>query len=76
VVATQSGGSADIITPEVGRLVPVEDPQALAQAIAEMVDARTTFRAERLRAHALAKFGWPQVTDSYLELYRGILVST
>ena len=73
VVATRSGGPADIVTPEVGRLVRVEDPGALAAAIAEVVDSRNTFDPRHLRAHALARFGWENVTNRYLALYRDIL---
>jgi glycosyltransferase involved in cell wall biosynthesis len=73
VVATQSGGPADIVTPEVGRLVPVEAPEALAEAIAQVVDTHTTYSAERLRAHALASFDWAHVTNSYLKLYHDAL---
>ena len=57
------------VTPEVGRLVPLEDPEALAGAIAEVVDARAAFPAERLRAHALAKFGWAQVTERTIDAW-------
>jgi glycosyltransferase involved in cell wall biosynthesis len=73
VVATLSGGPADIVTADVGRLIPVGDPKAMAEAIAEVVDANAKFPVDRLRAHALSKFNWTHVTDSYLQLYLRIL---
>ena len=73
VVATLSGGPADIVTADVGRLVPVGDPEALAEAIAEVVDASAKFPADRLSTHALSRFDWTHVTDSYLKLYLNVL---
>lgn len=40
----------DIITEETGVLVPVDDPQAMAQAMLEMLDRAAGYDQERIRA--------------------------
>jgi glycosyltransferase involved in cell wall biosynthesis len=75
VVATRCGGPADIVTDQVGRLVPAEDPQALADAIASVVDERAAYDPALLRAHALNTFSWERVTQQYRDLYSEILAS-
>jgi glycosyltransferase involved in cell wall biosynthesis len=69
VVSTACGGPADIVTDEVGRLVPPEDPAALAEAIAQVVNARETYDPAALRRHALEKFAWEHVVERYRDLY-------
>jgi teichuronic acid biosynthesis glycosyltransferase TuaC len=51
VVGTDVGGIREIVTPDVGGLVPPGDPTALAAAIASVLSR--SFDPERLRAHAL-----------------------
>jgi glycosyltransferase involved in cell wall biosynthesis len=69
VVATRCGGPADIVAEEVGRLVPPEDPAALAAAIADVVDRRDSYCPARLRRHALERFAWERVAEQYRDLY-------
>lgn len=73
VVATACGGPSDIVTPDVGKLVPVEDADALARAITSVLDHPEDYPPERLRAHAVRKFAWSKVAEDYLALYRHIL---
>ena len=56
-IATRCGGPQDIITEETGVLVPVDDPQAMAQAMLEMLDGAAGYDRERIRASILARFG-------------------
>lgn len=65
VVATRCGGPEDIITPDNGRLVPTEDPEALASAIEEMLGLRSRFDRRALHADMVARFGM-QVTAARL----------
>ena len=69
VVATRCGGPEDIVTEEVGRLVPTEDPGALADAVASVLADPGRFRPAALRAYALERFGWekivPQIASEY-----------
>ena len=69
VVATDCGGPSDIVTPATGRLTPIEDPAAMAKAIADVIDHPDQFDAGVLRAHALEKFAWSRVAAEYRRLY-------
>jgi teichuronic acid biosynthesis glycosyltransferase TuaC len=72
VVATRSGGPEDVVTPEVGRLVPREDPTALAEALLEVLAAPERYPPEVLRRHA-ARFAWPRVAERVAAVYREVL---
>lgn len=69
VVATRCGGPEDIVTDDVGVLVPTEDPDALARGIEHVLDTRSTYDPAKLRAHALEKFGLDSVNQRVAELY-------
>ena len=69
VVATRAGGPEDIVTPDVGVLVPTEDPEALAAGIADVLDTRQRFDPVRLREHALERFGLEAVHRQVAALY-------
>lgn len=69
VVATRCGGPEDIVTDEVGRLVPPEDPPALAEAIAEVLSHRSRYDPATLRAYALERFAWEGVVARTVALY-------
>jgi glycosyltransferase involved in cell wall biosynthesis len=70
VVATRCGGPEDIVTEQVGALVPPEDPEALARAIERIVEHPEQYKPSDLRSYALQKFSWQGITDQYLDLYR------
>jgi teichuronic acid biosynthesis glycosyltransferase TuaC len=57
VVATRCGGPEDIVTEEVGALVPLDDPEALARAVGSVLSERTRYPPSALRAYALDRFG-------------------
>ena len=69
VVATRAGGPEDIVTPEVGELVPVDDPEALAGGILRVLDRRPQYDRGRLREHALSRFGLDVVHRQIAALY-------
>jgi glycosyltransferase involved in cell wall biosynthesis len=69
VVATRCGGPEDIVTEEVGELVPPEDPPALADAILRVLRRREAYDAAVLRRHALDRFGVQSVVARYGRLY-------
>ncbi|MCA1723591.1 MAG: glycosyltransferase family 4 protein [Thermomicrobia bacterium] len=73
VVATRFGGFPEVVRAgETGLLVPPRDPRALAAAIQTLLadPARCRAMGERGRAHVVANFAWPVVTDRVLRLYR------
>ncbi|MDQ6833272.1 MAG: glycosyltransferase family 4 protein [Chloroflexota bacterium] len=76
VVATRFGGFPEVVRDGVtGLLVPPRDPQALAQAIRTLLadPERRTRMGDAGRAHVVANFAWPVVTDHVLQLYREAL---
>jgi len=75
VVATRVGGSAEVLEDGVtGRLVPPEDPQALAAGIEEALrdDLAGTRRGEAARAHVLGRYAMEQVAERFTALYRAV----
>lgn len=69
IVATRSGGPETIVTDEVGKLVPVEDPAALAAAIEGVLHRRDRYDPTRLRAYALERYSWKSVAQQIVGLY-------
>jgi glycosyltransferase involved in cell wall biosynthesis len=58
---------------EAGRLVPLRDVDALADACATLLadPAERKRRGEALRERAVAQFGWPALGRQLVEVYRG-----
>jgi glycosyltransferase involved in cell wall biosynthesis len=75
VVATRCGGPDEIVDETVGRLVPVEDPEALAAGIVEVLERPQQFDPGRLREHALRRFGVAAVSKRLEALYADVLKS-
>jgi len=75
VVATAVGGLPELIDASVGRLVPPEDPLALAQAIRELLDApdqaATLGRAGRERV--VARWGMDRLVERHREVYGAVV---
>lgn len=70
VVATNAGGLPDFITEEVGTLVPVDDPEALAAAIlSEVQNEDRRSKAEHASRYALENFTWTQQVAKMAALY-------
>lgn len=72
VVATRCGGPEEIVTPAVGRLVPSEDPVALADALADVLDAPERYRPDALRRYALERFGAATVAALLADRYASV----
>ncbi len=73
VVATESGGPADFVTPEVGLLVPPRDVTALADAIAHMLDHSREYPPAQLAEYSRSRFA-PDVVGQLLDcVYREVL---
>lgn len=56
-IGTMCGGPQDIITEQTGLLVPPEDPQALAQAMLQMLDTAHQYDPQAIRQSILSRFG-------------------
>ncbi|WP_233801360.1 glycosyltransferase family 4 protein [Paraburkholderia sp. HP33-1] len=72
VVTARTAGGAEIITPECGIVLDdPDDPQALAQAVAQLAGDDTARRAMGEAASELATgFGWARMAAQYIALYR------
>jgi glycosyltransferase involved in cell wall biosynthesis len=75
VVATRCGGPEDIVTADTGRLVAVDDPDALARGIDDVLAARSSFDPEALRRSAVSRFGRAAALARLRELYERGLAS-
>jgi glycosyltransferase involved in cell wall biosynthesis len=76
VVATDAGGVREAVLPgETGTVVPVRNPQALAEGILEAAHKpeRARTMAERGRERVLKKFNADALTGQTLEVYRRVL---
>lgn len=76
VIATETGGNMELVIDQVnGKLVPPEDPAALAEAICSYVDQRTRIaeHGKASRARAVAEFSIRTMTDQYDHLYQELV---
>jgi len=73
VLATRCGGPEEIVTDEVGRLVPKEDVEALATAILEMTSESARYDSGLLRRYAVENFSWEKIADRTVDLYQRAL---
>ena len=75
VVATRCGGPEEIVTPNVGRLVAVDDVGALAEGIEFVLDDRARYPAATLREWAVTQFGRAVAATRLGTLYARVLGS-
>jgi len=73
VVSTASGGPEEIVTEDVGRLVPIGRPDALADALLDVLESREQFSAQRLRQYALERYRWSTIAEQYRRIYAEVL---
>jgi glycosyltransferase involved in cell wall biosynthesis len=72
VVATRSGGNPEAILEGLGKLVPPEDPEAIARACVELLSDPAGTKAMTVRAKESAKsrFSRQTHTDAISQIYR------
>jgi glycosyltransferase involved in cell wall biosynthesis len=74
VVATNAGGLPDFINDQVGALVPLEDHEALAQAIiAELKAGSKQTKGKFAAQYALDGYSWPSQVKKMAELYESAM---
>jgi glycosyltransferase involved in cell wall biosynthesis len=76
VVATDSGGVSEILGPnpdDVGALVAIDEPAALAAAIVRTLERRAAFDPVALRTSVERRFGATYVAERLLVIYREAL---
>ena len=71
VVATNEGGLPDFISDRVGKLVPVNDHQALAEAIIAEIESRSKMtKGPYASQYALSDFSWAGQVAKMIDLYQ------
>jgi glycosyltransferase involved in cell wall biosynthesis len=73
VVATRCGGPEDIVTPEVGRLVPCGCPEALNDAMAQVLASLDSFPPPQLAARARALWAPASIVSRIAQVYHRCL---
>ena len=74
VVATKAGGLPDFINSEVGKLVEMENPAALAEAIIAELAAEAKQKKGPLAArYALEKYSWAHSIEAVRAIYQSAL---
>lgn len=75
VLGTRVNGTADLVTPESGWLVPSDDPAALARQLGEIVAQRTALAAFGLAGRRVSEttYSMAQVASRYLYEYETML---
>ena len=70
VVATDAGGLPDFVNAQVGALVPMENPDALAEAIiAELRENTKLTKGKVAAAYALKTYSWKRSLQKVIDLY-------
>ncbi len=71
VVASDITGYRDVMRPDVGVLVPPDDPAALARAVSELLDDEPRRRALGAagRKHAETRYSWDDIARRLAEIY-------
>lgn len=75
VIATRCGGPEDIVTPETGFLVPVNDVSALTTAMQQMIADYRQFVPQRIRQIVMEKFSDRGYRQSIHDLYSEIITA-
>ena len=72
IIATNSGGPADIVTSDVGLLVEKENPQLLATSLSTMQANQSHYTPTALRRHALERYGHATFVKRWQQLYASL----
>jgi glycosyltransferase involved in cell wall biosynthesis len=70
VIATDVGGIGEVLTDKVGRLVPANCPDEMAQAILEYAESDLETMSSSARELMEEKYSWEQNVDQLVGVYR------
>jgi glycosyltransferase involved in cell wall biosynthesis len=75
LVASRIDGIQDVVTPDVGVLVPPADPQALAKGLRHVLAEPLKWDQLSLaaRERAMVHYDWDYVSSKYVALYRDVI---
>jgi glycosyltransferase involved in cell wall biosynthesis len=70
VIATDVGGIGEVLTDKVGRLVPANSPDEMAQAILGYAESDLAAMSSSARGLMEEKYSWERNVDQLVEVYR------
>ncbi len=73
VIATDVGGISEVLTDDYGKLVPPNQPEALAKAILDFAAVDFSSRKIELRAMMEKKFSWDANVERLAEIYEELI---
>ncbi len=73
VIATDVGGIGEVLTDDYGKLVPPNQPEALAKAILDFAAIDFSSRKIELRAMMEKKFSWDANVERLAEIYEELI---
>lgn len=73
VIATKIGGPSEIVTPEVGLLVPPGDAKALAEAIDFMLHHLREYNPEKIVEYGCVRYSYEAVAKALDQVYRSLV---
>jgi glycosyltransferase involved in cell wall biosynthesis len=75
LVASRVDGIQDVVTPDVGLLVPPADPGALSGAINSLLGKRDRWEEMSHKARELAvnRYDWAKIAKQYVAIYRTMI---
>lgn len=73
MIATKSGGPECIVNAQNGLLVPVQDVDALADAMLKMFNNINIYDSNKIREDCVSRFGEKSVVSALAEIYGNIL---
>jgi len=77
VIATETEGAKEIISdPSLGRIVPIESPEKLAEAILKLFSEDHRELTRSARRHVVENFSVQRMIDETEALYRRVVIST
>ncbi len=73
-VASCVDGIPDVITPDVGVLVPPADPEALSESICEILSDHTRWSvlSRNARERAVEYYSWDKIIQQFINIYQSI----
>jgi len=77
IVASGVGGIPDVVTPDVGILVPPANPEALGKGIAALMRDRARWLAasRAARARAVGTYAWDRIASRFVAMYERAMES-
>lgn len=73
VIATACGGPEDFVTPELGIMIPVDDRNALVDAMNKMVETAGRYDSKKLSASVREQFSEQAVASKLCQVYSDLL---